>query len=61
VHGDGHTGLRRSLPRWDRRYQHLAQLVVDALVGDRWITAIERLKAAGEKTGHSEESADLRG
>src|SRR5689334_22834417 len=49
AHGNGDTCLRRSLPRRNWRNQHLGELVANALVAQRWITAVERLETAGQQ------------
>ena len=60
VRDDGNARLRRSLPRRDRRDQHLGELVANAFVAERWIAAIQRLETAGDEAGRNQRDTEPR-
>jgi hypothetical protein len=55
---DGDTLLRRSLPRRDWRDHDLGELVANAFVAQRRISAIKRLKAPGDQTGRGQRQGE---
>ncbi len=56
--GDRDARLRRSLPHWNRRYHDLGELVANAFVAHRRISAIQRLKTTGDKASCGQHKAE---